>query len=316
MKRTNAYTAKFAFDAVFIKTKHHLAAQDYMTTIMHSAESPKPKIGILVGESGMGKTKLCERFCKHHGDIVMDEQTQKTVIYIKLSANASIGDIIKAIFFQIMGIKMRVKGTNEEKQTSLERKLKDVGTRLIIIDEGHHAMSASNGENSVTGHYMNFLKTLLDNAGVPILLVGMPDLLNLRKVSSSKNATFIKQFRRRSKVPHTLSLMGVSDASMSISTMTSALKELDVSCDCLEENAIRAKLYCSSGGSFGILYELVIDAIIESSNGLEITQTSLEASATSYIDEEDNAFEFSAVELKTKLAALKQLVEGNLEDAA
>jgi DNA transposition AAA+ family ATPase len=316
MKKTNAYVAQFAFDAIFIETKHHLAAQDYMTKIILSAESPKPRIGILVGESGMGKTNLCERFCKHHKDVETEEMTQKTVIYIKLSANASIGDIIKAIYFDIMGVNMRQKGTNKDKQTLLENKLKDVGTRLIIIDEGHHAMSGSNAENSITGQYMNFLKTLLDDSGVPILLVGMPDLLNLRKVSSSKNKTFIKQFRRRSRVPHTLSLMNVVDVGMNINTIASTLKQLDVFCDCLKENTIRAKLYCCSGGSFGILYELLMDAIIETSNGLVVTQGSLETAASDAIDEEENAFEFSPLELKTKLAALKQLVEGNLEDAA
>jgi DNA transposition AAA+ family ATPase len=316
MKKTDAYAAKFAFDAVFIKTKHHLAAQDYMTSIMDTAESPNPRIGILVGESGMGKTKLCERFCKHHGDIVTEEKTQKTVIYIKLSANAFIGDIIKAIYFQIMGIKMRVKGTNEGKQTLLEIKLKDVGTRLIIIDEAHHAMSGSNGENTVTGHYMNFLKTLLDNSGVPILLVGMPDLLNLRKVSLSKNKTFIKQFRRRSRVPHTLLLMNVKDASMNINTLASKLKELNVFCDCLSDNNIKAKLYCCSGGSFGILYELVMDAIIETRNSLAVTQDSLEKAAFDAIDHEENGFSFSPIELKTTVAALKKYVESTEEEAA
>jgi|GEM_PF-5990252 len=316
MKKTNALAAQFAFDALFIETKHHLAAQDYMTKIIQSAETPKPKIGILVGESGMGKTNLCKQFCKHHKDTITEEMTQKTVIYIKLAANAAIGDIIKDIYFQIMGVKMRQSGTNKEKQTLLESKLKDVGTRIIIIDEAQHAMSGSDGENTVTGEYVNFLKTLLDNSRVPILLVGMPDLLNLRKVSSKKTKSFGKQFRRRSKVTHNLPLMNVVDASININTFVSTLKQLDVFCDCLEDNTIRAKLYCCSGGSFGVLYELLMCAIIETKTGLAITQDSLEDQAAGEIDEEDNAFEFSAVELKTKLAELKQLVEGNLEDAA
>lgn len=316
MKKNNAYAAQFAFDAVFIETKHHLAAQDYMAKIMESGESPKPRLGMLVGESGVGKTNLCERFCKHHGDIVTEEMTQKTVIYIKLLAKASIGDIIKAIYFEIMGVEMRQKGTNKEKQTLLERKLRDVGTRIIIIDEGHHAMSGSDGENTVTGEYMNFLKTLLDNSRVPILLVGMPDLLNLRKVSSKKTKSFGKQFRRRSKVTHNLPLMTVVDASININTFASKLKQLDVFCDCLEDNTIRAKLYCCSGGSFGVLYELLMCAIIETIKGLAVTQDSLEDAAADEIDEEDNAFDFSAVELKTKLAELKQLVEENQADAA
>jgi hypothetical protein len=263
----------------------------------------------------MGKTKLCKRFCKDHKDIENDEKTVKPVVYIKLSANASIGDIIKALYFEIMGVSMRLKGTNKDKQTVLENILKDVGTRLIIIDEGHHAMSTSNAENSITGQYMNFLKTLLDDSGVPILLVGMPDLLNLRKESSSKNKTFIKQFRRRSKVPHIIPLMDVTDASMNINTITSTLNQLNVSCECLIDNNIRAKLYCCSGGSFGILFELLMEAIVESNGRPVITKVSLQDAASFSIDEEDNAFEFSPVELKIKVAKLKQTVKNESEDA-
>lgn len=306
MNKPDLNTVRQSVSNATIMTHYYKDASNYVRRIFDTCGSPKPKLGILVGESGVGKTRICEKFKLSHPDTVTVELTSRTVVYIKLRNNASVGDIFKAIFFGLMKTEMPAKGTNADKEKFVIALLKDVQTKVIIIDEAHHAMAGVSNEHGRTGSFINTLKTLVDDSGVPILVVGLDSLKRLRTMSGS-NAGFSEQLRRRSLAPFELKPLSFKDVLKAIDYYKRYLSKSDVECSILNDSLTKARLYLCSGGSIAVISDLIQSALVEKNSKILITKDSMKEIAKFMFDDEYNAFEITDKQVKKLITkALKE----------
>lgn len=198
MITTTRKEALCALKQLTVKTTSYSSAMNYATALMESREYPEAKVGFIAGGAGYGKTTICEMLKQKHPDEVSDELTTKSIAYVSLTGEASKGDFLDSIHKELTGRYFPGKSKkNGEKENILAEMLKALKVKLVIVDEGQHAISGGKDENSRTGSFINLLKTLLDNSNVPILVVGLDKIKELRSLDDGRNEEFSKQLKRR-----------------------------------------------------------------------------------------------------------------------
>jgi hypothetical protein len=112
------------------------------------------EIGICYGEAGVGKTRALLEYAEKNDDVILVE--------------ADLGYTAK-VLFQELHRKLGLSGSGpiNDLKDAVIAKLKKSG-RLIIVDEAEHLPYRA----------LELLRRLNDKAGVGILLVGMPRLIN------------------------------------------------------------------------------------------------------------------------------------------
>lgn len=178
--------------------------------------------------------------------------------------------------------------------------------KLIVIDEAQHAVKGTTNEHGRTGAFINTLKTLLDNSGIPILVVGLPTLKHLRSLDT-KNEDFSKQLRRRSFTPCQLHSFSLQETKVAIEHFEKKLKEYGVKCNPINNSMFIVRMFLCSGGSIGDIADLIINAITEEGGGLCITEDSIKRTASLTFDDDINMFD------KTDTVVKKLLKESQKE---
>ncbi|SFB88113.1 hypothetical protein SAMN02745150_01166 [Brevinema andersonii] len=111
-----------------------------------------PRITVLYGESGIGKTKSLEEFIKYH----------PTAVLVKIRPDFIVSSILREIA-EPMGVS--VQGSNYEITNRIINKLKSTG-RVLIFDEAEYLSARS----------LDIIRRIHDEAQNPVVLVGMPKL--------------------------------------------------------------------------------------------------------------------------------------------
>lgn len=308
MDNTILSPVKTALKAFTIPSPYRKRGIEYIEKLMQTGDDTEAKLGILIGTSGVGKTHLCDKIRMMYPDTITDEKTTKPVIYVKLGASAAIGDVLSAIHMTLLGARSRGKMTNKDRLDHICELMRELGTKLIIIDEAQHAMAGVSNEYGKTGEYINTLKILIDDGKVPILVSGLDHLKKLRSFPG-KNEDFGKQLKRRSLAPIELRPFGPKGTAKVINIYIKQLKELGVICDVLSNNLVKARIHLCSGGAIGVIFDLLKSSLRTDKNCVSISQKSLEEEAGFLFDEEENAFQF-------KDNHVKQLITMQVEEAA
>ena len=241
-------------------------------------------------------------------DVITVEKTFKPVIYVKLGATASMGDVLSAIQTKLLGAKSKGKMTNQQRLDHICKLMREVGTKLVIIDEAQHAMAGVSNEYGRTGEYINTLKTLIDDGGVPILVAGLAHLTKLRSFPG-KNEDFGKQLKRRSLAPVELKPFDSKGTAMAIKFYQEHLQKSNVECDVLSHVLVKARIHLCSGGAIGVIFDLLKSSLQCENGRVQISLNSLESAAKILFDEEDNAFQYTEAEVK-------RLITNSIEEAA
>ncbi|KXI29601.1 TniB family NTP-binding protein [Paraglaciecola hydrolytica] len=280
-------------------------AMNYIQQLTDTGQFSNPKIGYLIGESGKGKTKICKAFKDKYPDETNEESDIRRIIYIKLTGDASKGEILKELYLELMGKTQPQKGNNAEKEKTIIGLLEDLKTELVIIDEAQHAMSAQFNEHGKTGTFINMLKTISDDSKVPILVSGIPGLESLR-VMEGKNAGFSRQLKRRSFLPHFIRMLTLKETQKILVSFADKLEALNITADALKEPSIVCKFYLASSGAIGIISDLIQAALIEEKGRISINAKSIYNASKLSFEEFENPFTYNDRVLKIKLDGLKK----------
>lgn len=147
--------------------------------------------GTLIGVSGMGKTTTVQRVISKIPQVIVHNEysgvnfTQIQVTWLKLEAPAN--GSIKALTLQFFSKLDNLLGTNNmeryvSKYLSVDAMIpilgqlaNNIGLGLLIIDELQHLDKRAK-------EVINYLVTLMNSFGVPILLIGTPASYNMLKM--------------------------------------------------------------------------------------------------------------------------------------
>lgn len=302
MSVINLYDAQRAVGNLTIHTPYYTEANKYISRLIDTGASPKPKVGFLTGESGHGKTTICKMLLLKYPEQVTAELTTKPIVYITLSTDASVGDVLKSLYYSLQGVPMPSKGSNKDKEFVITEKLKDLKVKLIIIDEAQHAIKGATNEHGRTGAFINTLKTLLDGAHVPILVTGLPTLKNLRTLDT-KNKDFSEQLRRRSFTPCRLPRFTLKETKKAIEYFHKRLEASGVSCKILLADMFVIRLYLCSKGAIAVIADFISSSLIEECGHIKITKESAAEAACYCFDDNHNMFDKTDAIVKKLLAA-------------
>lgn len=150
-----------------------------------SAYLREPVNGVLTGAPGCGKTTVCDLvIATLHQEPISTElgtQIQRTAIYVSVPSPVTIGAVATEIL-KALGDLRPESGTAAQKTARISHLLKVSGTKVILLDEFQHLFTLSTGTNLISSkvkEVQNWVKALINNSRIPIVLIGMPDCREL-----------------------------------------------------------------------------------------------------------------------------------------
>jgi type II secretory pathway predicted ATPase ExeA len=128
--------------------------------------------GLLIqGETGAGKTTLYRRYIRDYPHEINEDGTIARVLYATVPVPATVKSLVTKLLSAI-GDPAAERGSQVSQTNRLKRYLAACGTELIILDEFQHFQDRDS--RKILKTVSDWLKVLMDETGVPVLLVGMP----------------------------------------------------------------------------------------------------------------------------------------------
>lgn len=128
--------------------------------------------GLLIqGETGAGKTTLYRRYMRDYPHEIKEDGKLARVLYATVPVPATVKSLVTKLLSAV-GDPAAEKGSQISQTNRLKRYLAACATELIILDEFQHFQDRDSSR--VLKTVSDWLKVLMDETGVPVVLVGMP----------------------------------------------------------------------------------------------------------------------------------------------
>lgn len=187
MDKTEAYQKLKEFNDIYLPFSGFIAANEAITELleMYRANELVERL-IIVGESGAGKSSLCELFEKRNPKIELSDRDKVPVLNVRIPANATIGGMAQAILFKL-GDPYPNAGTHVGKKHRILTLCRNCGVEIILLDEGQHLYDRGKQKS----HYYvgDWIKELTDELKIPVVILGLVNLKNFVQTN--------EQLRRR-----------------------------------------------------------------------------------------------------------------------
>ncbi len=148
--------------------------------------SAEPNCLLIMGHSGVGKSTIIEHYSREHPRKEDGETTVIPVLYSRILSPGTIGSIATGIL-KSLGDPNPVSGTITNKTYRITNLLIDCMVELLIIDEFQEVLEQNS--NNHTLKVSNWLKGIINETRIPIVLVGLPastGILNINEQLSSR----------------------------------------------------------------------------------------------------------------------------------
>lgn len=268
----------------------------------HSKLSAEPECLLITGETGAGKTTLYKRYEQRFPRRVTEDGTIVPVLSVSIPVPATVKSMVTTLLV-VLGDPAAEKGTVVNQTLRLKRLLEGCGVDLIILDEFQHFIDKDS--KKILQNVSDWLKDLLNEAGIPVVLIGMPNSEEILEAN--------KQLKRRFAARESLDPFGWGDTPGEQLEFRKFLKVLDGRLPLLERSQLADTdtaylIYCATGGMVASVMKLVRRATaIAIERGSE--KLSLEILGQAYDErlaaddpERDNPFPSDAGDQKSKAA--------------
>lgn len=145
---------------------------------------------LILGESGTGKTTLCLDFVTRHPRVVLAERDVVPVLHVPIPPVATIAAVTEAMLARL-GDPCPTFGTISSKTARAIKLARAVSVELLLIDEAQHIQD----RGKLPTQYLvgDWLKTVMDEIGVPTVLLGLPRVANLLQVNEQVRRRFSRR---------------------------------------------------------------------------------------------------------------------------
>lgn len=229
------------FDAALAQIEEDIAA---------SEAGLNAQARLVCGHSGSGKTTLVEHVVERHPVVRAPDGDIRPVVHVELAEATTKKGMVSAIF-HATGYDNRARLTASEIVEEIADKVERLGVKMILVDEAHHLI---NGRE--VGPITEFLKSLLNRIGCNIVLVGLPELQNMRH---------FEQFDRRLRpdlalAPYNWAEWQEQLQFLGLLTMFEQLCALEKASH-LSSGDLAPRIYVATGGQIGIVAKYLAAAL-------------------------------------------------------
>ena len=218
----------------------------------YSKISAEPECMLIGGYSGLGKTTLQRHYAKRFPRTVRDEGTTVPVLCGRVPQRASDKTLVTKLLKNI-GDPAFEKGSAFNQTTRLMHLMQECGTEIIFLDEFQHFIDKDSYK--VLKNISDWLKNLIDESGVPIVMCGMP------YASEILDAPGNEQLKRRFSVRATFEPFGW-DEEAEKEEFRAFLKSVDDKLPFTKRSRLAGttmsyRFYCATNGRAGWVMKIV-----------------------------------------------------------
>jgi Cdc6-like AAA superfamily ATPase len=244
----------------------------------YSRIAAEPECVFIGGPPGAGKTTLIEHYKLQFPAVDRGDVIEVPVLCDRVPSKATDKNLATKLLMGL-GDPAAERGSAFNQTTRLKRFVKACGVQLIILDEFQHFVDKDSWK--VLKNVSDWLKNLIDEAGVPVILIGMPYAVEI--LDSPGN----EQLQRRFAVRASLNPFGWDDVEER-KEFRSFLKAVDDRLPLnepshLSDPLLAFRFYCATNGRVGKVMKVIRRAVeLALDQGLE--QLTLEVIADAYDD--------------------------------
>ncbi|MGH9824710.1 MAG: TniB family NTP-binding protein [Blastocatellia bacterium] len=271
----------------------------------HSKIAAEPECLLITGNTGAGKTTLCKAYAGRYPRQMGAEGLMVPVLSTSLPALATAKSVVTRLL-SALGDPAPHRGSQNHQTLRLTKLIEECGVELIILDEFQHFIDRDS--NNVLQNVANWLKELLNETGVPMILVGMPYSETILRANG--------QLERRFTVREQLTPFGWESAEQQ-HEFRMFLQYLDELLPLparsnLSDQEIAFRIYCATLGITGYVMKLIrraaVIAVMRSmeSVGIELLGEVYEERVASWKGGDVNPFTASGADLKPALLNVEE----------
>jgi hypothetical protein len=260
-------------DEMLIQSSTFMWASERLEQHFNNSVTAIEPLGIaVVGESRSGKSRVIDALMLNHKEDRTQEGLRVPILKVTTPAKPTVKGFVDEMLYAI-GDRVRTgRETEITKTERLKLLMKQAGTTLLVIEEFQHFYDR--GSRKVQHHLSDFLKNLLEDTKIFLVVVGLPtsiNVINQNEQLSGRMLGSIKMQRynwsnKDSQHEFVRILKGFE----------SGLRDFKL--PAIGNENIAFRFFCASGGLIGyivkILKQAVWDAIEE--DRTEITMRHLE----------------------------------------
>ncbi|MFZ5644658.1 MAG: TniB family NTP-binding protein [Bacillota bacterium] len=214
----------------------------------------------IYGAPGLGKTLLCNKYISKYPpyQLVTDQkkQTIKPILYTKVESTATEKSLATSLL-RDLGDPFFLKGNTVDKKSRLVNLLPLCQVEMIIIDEIQHIYDKDS--QKIIQSASNFIKNLIEDTKLPIILVGLPDVIRIIEVNEQLSSRYSDKHKYQLK-PLSIS----TEKNLKASEFHTFLHVVDLKLPLpmrsnLDNNEIALELFNVSGGNLRILMQNIIE---------------------------------------------------------
>ena len=153
-----------------------------------------PDCLLLIGPTGAGKTTIYRTYAQNYPRIETDEGSIVPIVYTSIPAPATVKGLVEAIL-KNLGDPLYNRGSTTNQTSRAYDLLRECKVELILLDEFHHFIDRE--YNKVLKNVCDWLKNLIINTKIPVVLFGLPESEKILTVDNW-------QLSRRFNYRHTL----------------------------------------------------------------------------------------------------------------
>ncbi|WP_300661112.1 TniB family NTP-binding protein [Hydrogenophaga sp.] len=137
----------------------------------YSAGATEPVCLAIVGESRTGKSRALEECAANHPPVRSEEGLTVPLIRVKTPSKPTVKALAELMLVS-MGDPTPDAGTENSKTLRLRVLMRNANTRMVMVDEFQHFYDK--GSHKVIHHVADWLKILVDEARVAVVVAGLP----------------------------------------------------------------------------------------------------------------------------------------------
>jgi len=273
-----------------------------------------PASAMLIGPTGVGKTRLCQMIGKQLETMhkVERENCVKMILpcmYVELPEAATVKSLSMAMAKALNQIPSDYQSITSLEALILQR-LITMEVKLVILDDFHHV--AAKGEFKTKKSLCNWLMILLNSSGIPFLISGSSEAEATINMADELSDRF--PYRARLKL---LPLAGEQPKSVLLGVLAGLQREMVnlgqlISYPHLTDPKHYKCLYLSTQGNFRRLSTLLHDsfriALVRGDNTMKISDFAEAADDLEFCNN-PNCFRMSSSQINTALKAHAELLK-------